>query len=255
MFYGFWSFLKYFLFSKKYVSKKNKILYDFKKEVLQQKIDNHRAQKIGQLLSFYKNINLDLINEDYGAGARNKKNKSIINTKYLANHVAVSKKYGQVLYALRKYIGAEKVLELGTSLGIGSCYLSASNLRTIEGNTALFEFTKNTLTEYGFPKIDFINARFDDVLPQLISKTNFEMVYIDGNHTYEATTKYFELFLETDKQIVIVFDDIYWTKEMTTAWKHIKSNKKVSLSIDLFKFGIVFVNSKNRTKADYTLWY
>lgn len=253
MFYGVWSFLKYFLFSIKFVTPKNSFLYQFKNEVLASKMELTLETQIAELRNFYQKENLDLQNEDYGAGARNKKIVESINTRYLSKNVAVSKKYGRVLYQLSKHLKAQKVLELGTSLGIGSAYLSKSELISIEGNSALHQYTKQTLASKGFNNIQLVNAKFDDVLEDLIAENQFDLIYIDGNHTFEATIRYFELFA-AQKNTVIIFDDIYWTKDMTKAWNYIKKDKKVDISVDLFKFGIAFIQDST-AKQDYRLWY
>ena len=48
------------------------------------------------------------------------------------------------------------------------------------------------------------------------------------------------LLEKIDENSIIVFDDIYWSDQMEEAWKEIVNNKRVTLSIDLFKMGIVF---------------
>ncbi len=80
-----------------------------------------------------------------------------------------------------------------------------------------------------------------------------DLVFIDGNHTKEATLRYFEVFLKkNNKEFAILFDDIYWSKGMTEAWETIKKNKKVNLSIDFYSFGLVFIG-KDISKQDIVL--
>ena len=81
------------------------------------------------------------------------------------------------------------------------------------------------------------------------------LLYIDGNHTYEATIKYFELALtKKDENTVIIFDDIYWSAGMTKAWQEIKNKKEVLLSIDTFYFGMVFFRSEFVEKIDLKIF-
>ena len=55
-------------------------------------------------------------------------------------------------------------------------------------------------------------------------------------------------------QTILVFDDIYWSKEMRQAWLEICADKRISLTIDLFKMGIVFINPNNsKDKQNLTL--
>ncbi|HXD92674.1 MAG TPA: class I SAM-dependent methyltransferase, partial [Bacteroidia bacterium] len=84
----------------------------------------------------------------------------------------------------------------------------------------------------------------------------FDLVYIDGNHTYKATIKYFnELLKSADENAVLIFDDIYWTPEMTIAWEEIKAHPAVTLSIDLYKVGLVFFRKENKQKEHFCLKY
>jgi hypothetical protein len=71
------------------------------------------------------------------------------------------------------------------------------------------------------------------------------MVYFDANHTREATLNYFNICLPyINQQSVFIFDDIYWSPDMKAVWNEIYMHHEVSLSIDLFHFGLVFFNKK-----------
>lgn len=86
------------------------------------------------------------------------------------------------------------------------------------------------------------------------------MVYIDGNHRYASTMQYFELLLsKVNEQSILIFDDIYWSSEMEKAWNEIKNHEAVTLTIDLFYVGIVFlekkINKSNILQFDINLKY
>ena len=51
---------------------------------------------------------------------------------------------------------------------------------------------------------------------------------------------------------VIIFDDIYWSKDMTDAWWQIIANEKVTLSIDTFQWGMVFFR-KEQPKQHFVI--
>jgi hypothetical protein len=81
------------------------------------------------------------------------------------------------------------------------------------------------------------------VLPQLIEYIGpGDMVYIDGNHTAEATWRYFSAFTAMGKNPILVFDDINWSHDMRSAWKKIRSHASQGIIIDLFHMGIYFNN-------------
>ncbi len=79
------------------------------------------------------------------------------------------------------------------------------------------------------------------------------MFFFDGNHRKAATLNYFNQCLKKiNEGSVFVFDDIYWSAEMKEAWQEIKSNDKVTVTIDLFFMGIVFFR-KEQNKEHFIL--
>ena len=102
-----------------------------------------------------------------------------------------------------------------------------------------------------------LKASFDDAFKNNVSNKKFDVVYIDGNHTYEATINYFNLLLKnnTNQNSVLIFDDIYWTPQMTAAWEEIKKHPAVTITIDLYKVGLVFFRKENKQKENFCLKY
>ena len=77
---------------------------------------------------------------------------------------------------------------------------------------------------------------------------------MDGNHRYTPTMQYFNLLLaKSDEQSIFIFDDIHWSSEMEKAWEEIKADVRVSLTIDLFYIGIVFLKKGNKEKENFTI--
>ena len=90
--------------------------------------------------------------------------------------------------------------------------------------------------------IKIFEGPFDEILPGFLT-AGFTpgLVFIDGNHRKEPVIKYFNQMAEiSDRKTVIIIDDINYSNEMTEAWKEIKLHEKVSVSIDIFRMGIVF---------------
>jgi hypothetical protein len=50
----------------------------------------------------------------------------------------------------------------------------------------------------------------------------------------------------------MIFDDIYWSLGMKEAWQEIKAHKDVTVTIDLFWIGLVFVR-KGQVKEDFMI--
>lgn len=181
---------------------------------------------------------------DLGAGS--KKTKSNVRAiKSIAQNASISQKYGRLLVVLIQEFDCKTVMELGTSLGVGTSYLASNrntDVFTIEGCPNISSFTQQQLKKY--TNISYFIGDFSAQLSSVLKKTNEpDLVYIDGNHTYKATIDYFNFFLKHGhSKTILVFDDIHWSKGMEKAWAEIIQSNGVSVSIDLFRMGIVFID-------------
>lgn len=183
--------------------------------------------------------------EDYGAGSKIfKSNERAISD--IAKTSLKPAKQAQLLFRIVNYFNFKKIIELGTSLGITSAYLANSskeiNLITVEGSKEISSIAKRTLNNLNIKNVTLISSKFDEAIPEIIkSNQKIDCVFIDGNHQQEATLKYFEKFLPyLHNDSLLIFDDIYWSKDMTQAWEKIKNHPKVKVSVDLFELGLVF---------------
>ena len=81
-----------------------------------------------------------------------------------------------------------------------------------------------------------------------------DYVYIDGNHQKAPTLSYFnQCLLNSHADTVFVFDDIHWSEEMEEAWESIKAHPKVTLSLDLFYMGLVFLREEQLEKQHFNI--
>ncbi len=205
-----------------------------------------------QLLQDESLINM----EDYGSGSQVFKAKQR-KVKDIAIHGISTKLQSELLFRLMNFMHSEKALELGTSLGLNTLYMAMSNSNTkvisIDACEDLVEHAKAMAHKQKVDHIQFIHAKFDEALPQLISQSSkIDFVYIDGNHSYAASMQYFDSLLEiVQNNTVLVFDDIYWSKDMTKAWEEIKAHPKVKLSIDTFYSGFIFFKEEIKEKLQY----
>ncbi|MES2762253.1 MAG: class I SAM-dependent methyltransferase [Bacteroidota bacterium] len=195
---------------------------------------------------------------DLGAGSKKiHSNKRSVNQ--IAKHGIAQQKQAEFLYRLLNKFAPATIVELGTSVGLTSLYLSKalpnSTVYTIEGCPNLFKFSTQLFKRRSAANIVSINGNFNEELPKLLSNLNsLDLLYIDGNHAYQPTMNYFKLALEKKNvNSIFIFDDIYWSEGMQQAWKEICSHKQVRLSLDLFYFGIVFFRTENKEKEHFVL--
>jgi predicted O-methyltransferase YrrM len=194
------------------------------------------------LLSNKSKINIT----EYGAGSIVfKSNTRAINK--IAQYAGISTKRAQLLYRICNYFQIENALEIGTSLGIGTCSIALGSKRvtTIEGCPETLKIAQKNSAKFKLKNIHFIQENFDVIIPKL-SET-YDLIYIDGNHQKEATLAYFEsLIKNSHNDTIFIFDDIHWSTEMEEAWQEICANKHVTVSIDTFQWGIVCLRKEQR---------
>ncbi len=197
--------------------------------------------------------------KDLGAGSR-----SLLGSNRTIQSIASSslkpKKFGALFSKMIQYYKYKKVLELGTCLGITSSYLATSHnevqVDTIEGADTIANYAAALFDELGLENIHLHQGNFDEVLPEILAKSNksYDFIYVDGNHRYEPTINYFKQLKEQIHEYsVIVFDDIHWSKEMEEAWEFIKADKTISLTIDLFYIGLVFFRQEQLTPSHFSI--
>jgi predicted O-methyltransferase YrrM len=198
--------------------------------------------------------------EDFGAGSSViKSNQRQISR--IANSSLKSAKYAQLLHRMVKYFRPKNIVELGTSFGITSAYLAKGNpdaqLYTFEGAASISDIAQQNFKKLGIQNIELINGDFGKTLPPFLEKNILiDFAFIDGNHREKPTTDYFNSILShCNEHSILVFDDIYWSAEMESAWDFIKNNQSVTLSVDLFFVGIVFFRKDFKEKQHFAIQF
>jgi predicted O-methyltransferase YrrM len=127
---------------------------------------------------------------------------------------------------------------------------------TIEGCPETAGIAKQNFIEAGLNNINILEGPFDEILPGFVTMgVKPGLVFIDGNHRKGPVIKYFNQLADlSDSKTVVIIDDINYSKEMAGAWEEIKLHKKVSVSIDIFRMGIVFFR-EGINPHDYIIRY
>lgn len=216
----------------------------------------HQLEALRQKLATDKRI-LEI--EDLGAGSRVAASKKR-SVRQIAKAALKPKKYAQLIYRLVKHYQPNVILELGTSLGITTSYLSAANpfakIITIEGSNAVATIAKENFQKLSLKNIELLQGNFDAILPSMLLSlpNSIDLAYIDGNHRYQPTMRYFhQLLSKTTNNTVLIFDDIHWSEEMEKAWEEIKTHPSVQCTIDIFFLGFVFFRSEFKVAQHFTI--
>lgn len=195
---------------------------------------------------------------DYGAGSR-VTGTTTRRLAQVAKDSANAGRRGRLLFRLVNFLKPQSILELGTSLGIGSLYQQAGAAKaefiTLEGCPQTAARARHHFGVMKRPGIEVRTGPFKDTLPRVLTeKGSFDYIFIDGDHRYEPTLRYFEQLLpHTTERSVLVFDDIHWSEGMERAWREIRHHERVALSIDFFFCGVVFFRSEQREQEHFDL--
>lgn len=196
---------------------------------------------------------------DFGSGgrfdgARKRKIKSI------ARWAGCSEKAGLLLYRLCKHFRPQKILEMGTSLGISTAYLAYSSpqttIHTLEGCSETAKLAFENFHRLGLKNIRQHLGEFDQSLPRaLASLEGIDLAFIDGNHQYQPTKNYVAQILpHCHSHSILVLHDIHYSPEMEKAWEEIIHDERVKVSLDFFELGVLFFR-KGIPKQNFILKY
>lgn len=249
------SYLNFLLNSSNQHGVHSPFVYDFITKCLYTKTDKNKIILSKQYKNQLYNNNTIINVIDFGKGSRIM-NASKRKVSQIAKIAGMSNKKSKLIIRIVEYLKPKNILEIGTSLGIGTfnIYLGNKNskITTLEGCENLANIAKHTLTNNNIQNIDIQIGNFKKTLPKN-SNSTFDFIYFDGNHQKEATLDYFNQCLKTiHNDSFFIFDDIHWSKEMKQAWKKIIKHPKVTVSIDTYFWGIVFFR-KEQAKEHFTI--
>ena len=203
---------------------------------------------------------------DYGSGVKQSGEQVIDERKVknIAKGSLAKAKYAQMLFRLVNWLGHQlregdkglTIVELGTSLGVTTAYLAGVDTRdkvyTYEGCEAVANMAKENWKVLGMNNIVCFIGAIDEVVLQS-GLERVDVAFVDANHTYQASMKYFDVLAQkVHEKSVVVMDDIHHSEEMERAWKDICADERVTSTIDLYQMGLVFFD-KHYWKRNYRM--
>ncbi len=250
-------FLKFYWRAKNRYNIHSTRIYDLCRHILDDKRRFYLFGDIDTWREQLKHSREELNPEDFGAGSQGVSDSGSRRSIRQIYHSCSSPEFkGKWLARLVWWWKAKNILELGTCLGVGSAYLAGASKQAkytgIEGSKMLSDYSREALLKIGAPHAKVLNGRFEDLLPGLLEEFDYDLVFVDGNHTKKATLYYDTLLRQrNNSRCLLIYDDIYWNPEMKAAWERIKLREGNDLCIDLFFVGIVFINSSMFMKPQH----
>jgi predicted O-methyltransferase YrrM len=195
---------------------------------------------------------------DFGAGSR-VQNSPVRKVSAIAKSAVTPTRQCELLFKTIQLYKPKTMLEIGTSLGIAAAYqaegYTKGQLWTLEGCPNIARKAQQNLMKASVANAKIVVGEFSKTLPDVLKQIKkLDYVFIDGNHRCEPTLAYFETCLAySHNDTLFVFDDIHWSDEMEQAWQTIQQHPRVTLTIDVFYMGLVWIRSENNQKEHFTL--
>ena len=171
-----------------------------------------------------------------------------------ARHTSINPRRGTFLHGLVYFSSAQRVLELGTGLGLSGMYIARALLDSFPVRTCLFLTIEQnrqaaTIADDNFYQLGFndfvrvVDGAIMDELPAALEElTPVQLAYLNGDHDGGRTLHYVsQIKAKMRPGGLIVLDDIRASSGMAQAWKTIQKMPRVAATVDLWWWGIVVV--------------
>jgi predicted O-methyltransferase YrrM len=229
-------------------------VYDITDKCLKALIDSESKTKLNSLFKTLGKDQTEIEIQDFGAGSKRLSNKRKVSSIFKTS--SSKGKYGKLLYQLAKHYSPKRILEFGTSLGVGTSYLKYgypdAKITTLEACPETRKIALQNFERQNFSDIESILSSFSNYL-DTAGTEKFDLVFVDGHHDGIALMEYMNrLKAITHNDTIFVLDDIRWSESMFNAWCTLVADPQYHVTLDFFRFGIVTPRSQQE-KEHFTL--
>lgn len=199
-------------------------------------------REIKKIRQYLLNQNEVIKVKDMGAGSRvfTSEERKV---SQIAKNAGITWKRSKLLSRLVNYLNIEHIVELGTSIGLGTASMGVNKqtkIVTFEACPETASVANKAFQKFQLDNISLFIETFSEGIPK-IPFQKIDLALIDGDHREQPTLEYFEKLLPLmHNDSVFIFDDIHWSPGMEKAWEQIKAHPSVKVSIDTFYWGLVF---------------
>jgi predicted O-methyltransferase YrrM len=155
-------------------------------------------------------------------------------------------KVASLLFTIIQHTNSTHILELGTSFGISTAYMSFANpkayITSIEGCYGLSDMASQLFKKLKLDNILIENGNIDFLLPGIVSNINkLDLVFFDIFRNKSTLIQYFDTCTSLiHENSIFVINNIHESKEMKEGWNTIINKPNVRGSIELYECGIIF---------------
>ncbi len=234
-------------------------VFEFNRDLLNSKV---KYRDYNAIDSYRKSIreNRQLIRvSGHGAGS-GVFSSAIRRVKDIARYSSSDAQTCRLLFRLARSFSAPVIIELGTSLGMGTYCLARGGedgvVYSLEACPEQLAIARDELVGREVQNVELIQGTFSEMLPGLLERLEkVDLVYMDGDHREDSVLWQFGLCAgKAGNRTVFIVGDIHWSTGMERAWKKICSDNRVSITVDLFYAGLVCFR-KGIAKQHFVLSY
>lgn len=162
------------------------------------------------------------------------------------------RKQSRLLYRIIRYFEPDSVVSFGKLSAINTTAVALGHLQTrvyLEESDGFLD----TLNSMGVVNVSLIQpADFDS---EKFKKLNTGFVFFSESDFEDEEWDYLQDCMNyKTSESVFIFEGIHRTRDAEDAWERIKGNEDVSLTIDLYRIGLVFFRL-GIEKQDFVLKY
>lgn len=170
----------------------------------------------------------------------------------LAHVASIHRPWATFLLRLVRELEPRSCIELGASIGISAAYQGAGlelnragRLVTIERIPAFATIARETLAGLGVGRVEVVTGGIDEVLEDVLAEAApIDLAFLDAAKTRDGALLQFERLLpHLAPGAALVMDDIHWSREMHGAWREIRSQERVAVSVDLWRLGACLLSA------------
>ncbi len=169
---------------------------------------------------------------------------------------SLPEKYNQLLFRIVAYFKPQNILEIGSSLGISTAYLAATNesiqVDGVETNELVAIISKQNFRELSLQNIS-IETSIDTLLIEAKrDKKTYDLIFI--NNTHEDLLDFcLRLSPMFNEDTIVVFKDINIDLEKNKSWTKIKHQATITISIELFGVSFIFFRKEQLKKQHFAI--
>ncbi len=248
-------YLKYFASAKTRYQIHSPFVFDLINEVYEDDRNYYAFDKAEILREALMRNDTEIEVTDFGAGSHNNKSPKRKISNIATNALSPPAQCAFLFRLINRY-RPKTMIEIGTSLGIATLYQAFGNknaaLITLEGCPKIAGIAQRQFKKAKAQNIEVIVGNFDQTLETALKKVGtLDYIFIDGNHRKAPTIQYYEQALQyAHDDTIFVFDDIHWSEEMEAAWQEVTNRNEVTIALDFFFFGLVFLKKANAKKIN-----